>query len=387
MDRLSTSTPPSKTKYYLAAIIVLVWVMLALLLRYPARGDVVAKAFYLTTPVLLVWTIIGISSIKWLPTWPHRLIFAAGLLVLGWLALYQINWRPDGLIRTPPPWQQWRIPTDTQQKAAYDFAHNLTTPDDFKDDGFYQEGLFGIFGRTTYLEYIEHLCDTQAGEFIYKTVEGVEGLYEMRPRTLARETEELGNLYRMEDPYGYDGMQVSSQPSLFVAHHFNNYDYFETTTPPKNYGLLTTSYKPYKDLGIPYWHYSGYGYSPPPKIKFSIVNDTKVQSQYGFTWRGIRVPHDRENGIAGGELLVIDLKTNEVLAMRRGFTRASSISNNQSGISWEWAYICPMPLNKKGEPKGKSVDFEYAFITKVLPPLHEAEYQKAYQEYKERNSK
>jgi len=375
MDRLSTSTPPRKTKYYLAAIIVLVWVMLALLLRYPARGDVVAKAFYLTTPVLLVWTIIGISSIKWLPIWPHRLIFAAGLLVFGWLALYQINWRPDGLIRIPPPWQQWHIPTDTQQKAAYDFAHNLTTPDDFKDDGFYQEGLFGIFGRTTYLEYIEHLCDTQSGEFIYKTVEGVEGLYEMRPRTHARQTEEFGDLYRMEDPYGYYGMQVASQPAEFVAHPYNNYEYFETTTSPSDYAYQS-DYNSFEDSGLSYWHYSGNRYRPEPRTKFTAINTAELQSQYGFTWRGISVPHDRENGIAGGELMVVDLKTNHVLAMRRGFARASSIRNNQSGISWEWAYICPMPLNKKGEPKSKGSGLNYEFIRKILKPLNDTEYQK-----------
>jgi hypothetical protein len=373
----NTFIASDKAKYLWATLLIIAWTGLAVLFRYPERGDVLQKCLLLTTPVYLLWCAIGLLSINYLATWPHRILFAVGLLILGWLALYQINWRPDGLIRTPPPWQQWRVPTEPQQKAAYDFAHSLKTPNDFKDDGFYKEGLFGIFGRTTYLEYIEHLCDTQAGEFIYKTVEGVEGLYEMRPRTLARETEELGDLYRMEDPYGYGYMHKSKQPSAFVSHPHANYNYFETTASPlvDNY-LRASRYDLVEDLGLPYWHYSGYSSSPLPKTKYTIFNTAAHQSRYGFTWRGMRVPHDRANGIAGGELFVIDLKTNEVLAMRRGFARASGIRNNQSGISWEWAYICPMPLNKKGEPKGKSIDFEYSFITKVLPPLNDAEYRK-----------
>lgn len=111
---------------------------------------------------------------------------------------------------------------------------------------------------------------------------------------------------------------------------------------------------------------------------------SKLQSRYGFTWRGISVPHGRENGIAGGELFVIDLKTDEILAMRRGFARASSISNNQSGISWEWAYICPMPINKYGR-KGKMTDFEYNFITTVLKPINADKYNAIYKNYKELN--
>jgi hypothetical protein len=370
----NTFIASDKAKYLWATLLVIAWTGLAVLFRYPERGDVLQKCLLLTTPVYLLWCAIGLLGINYLATWPHRILFAVGLLILGWLALYQINWRPDGLIRTPPPWQQWRVPTEPQQKAAYDFAHSLKTPDDFKDDGFYKEGLFGIFGRTTATDYLKHLCDSYAGEFVYKRVTGVAGLYEMRPRQHARQTEEFSDLYRMEDPYGYDGMQVSSQPSLFVAHPFRNYEYFETLTIPTSLANQA-DYNPSQDLGLLYWHYSGHVDGPEPRIKFTVVNKSELQSRYGFTWRGIRVPYDRENGIAGGELLVIDLKSNEVLAMRRGFAFASRISNNQSGISWEWAYICPMPLNKKGEPRGK-FGFEYDFISKVLLPLNDAKYRK-----------
>jgi len=47
--------------------------------------------------------------------------------------------------------------------------------------------------------------------------------------------------------------------------------------------------------------------------------DTKSRARYGFTWRGVKRPHDREMGIAGGELIVLDLQTKEVMGVRRGY--------------------------------------------------------------------
>jgi hypothetical protein len=49
---------------------------------------------------------------------------------------------------------------------------------------------------------------------------------------------------------------------------------------------------------------------------------SKKKSRYSYTWRGIPRPHDREFGIAGGELILLDLETNEVLAVRRGYIRS-----------------------------------------------------------------
>ena len=56
----------------------------------------------------------------------------------------------------------------------------------------------------------------------------------------------------------------------------------------------------------------------PPMIDERVKD---LKSRYGFTWRGITRPHDRELGIAGGEVHRFDLQTNEVLAVRRGYLR------------------------------------------------------------------
>lgn len=54
-----------------------------------------------------------------------------------------------------------------------------------------------------------------------------------------------------------------------------------------------------------------------------------LKSRYGYTWRGIRRPHDRELGIVGGELIVMDMLSNEVLAVRRGFIRSGYVERRR----------------------------------------------------------
>jgi hypothetical protein len=64
-------------------------------------------------------------------------------------------------------------------------------------------------------DYFDHLCKTEAGEFIYRTVENVEGIYIMRPRKEATDSE-LSHLYALEDPYGYvtEGSAVNARNLL-----------------------------------------------------------------------------------------------------------------------------------------------------------------------------
>ena len=93
-----------------------------------------------------------------------------------------------------------------------------------------------------------------------------------------------------------------------------------------------------------------------------VVTDAKVptlKSRYGYTWRGITRQHDRELGIAGGELIVLDRETNEVLAVRRGFARTGGVSNNLTGVWWLTAPSCPK-RGLKTTPK---------FIQQVLVPF------------------
>ena len=84
-----------------------------------------------------------------------------------------------------------------------------------------------------------------------------------------------------------------------------------------------------------------------------------LKSRYGFTWRGITRPHDRELGVAGGELIILDVQTNEVLAVRRGYAASGGKTlETVAGIWWLGAGKCPTNLP----------GVEPSFIHKVLKP-------------------
>jgi hypothetical protein len=90
------------------------------------------------------------------------------------------------------------------------------------------------------------------------------------------------------------------------------------------------------------------------------------QSRYGYTWRGISRPQDRELGIAGGELIVIDLRNNEVLGYRRGFVITGNVKNVFTGIWWRTAGACPQNAR---EVHGKFQKFPHVdFIYSILRP-------------------
>ncbi len=91
--------------------------------------------------------------------------------------------------------------------------------------------------------------------------------------------------------------------------------------------------------------------------------DTAPRARYGFTWRGIKRPHDRELGIGGGELIVLDLQTNEVMAVRRGY----AIWNRG------WTHrVCPRYGYDGGEDKGTA--FTARFVMRVVKPPRWKEY-------------
>lgn len=64
-----------------------------------------------------------------------------------------------------------------------------------------------------------------------------------------------------------------------------------------------------------------------------------IKSRYGVLWRGISRPQDRAMGIGGGEVIVLDLQTNEILAVRRGF--AMSTVGDGHKVWWKTTATCP----------------------------------------------
>lgn len=240
------------------------------------------------------------------------------------------------------------------------FAHSIKIPNPVPEDSGYKPGM-------TTKEYFEHLCKTEAGEFIFKTVEDVEGVYQMRPRVMVTDYE-LQHLYALEDPYGaYESASEESYVNPWYPDSVKGgYRLFK---PDQNYKFLEkplsitdgTAYLRFtrpntNKLIAENGHYL-YPIGQEPKVIQERVKE--LRSRYGFVWRGIKRPHDRELGIAGSEVIVLDMQTKEVLAVRRGYAaNGGKTKETVGGIWWLGAAKCPATLP----------GVEPSFIHKVLRP-------------------
>ncbi len=196
-------------------------------------------------------------------------------------------------------------------------------------------------------DYFNTLCQAEAGEFIYRTVDNVDAVYQIRPRRGAS-TAAIRDRYVMEDPYGYTDAEAGQPATIFLGP--KKYRYFERPA------FSTPSAKVVR--------FFGYDDRDPKSLKSEY--DSKLKSRYGYTWRGIKRPRDREHGIAGGELIVLDLQTNEILGVRRGFIMSGNVRNVRSGIQWEIGAVCP--AFKYNGVFNKRDDFAFWFVSKVLRP-------------------
>jgi hypothetical protein len=199
------------------------------------------------------------------------------------------------------------------------------------------------------VQYFNHLCSTEAGEWIFKKVQNVEGFYFARPLLQERETD------RMKDPYGLEmpwlerlGLifsdKLQSHGAKFIEQPNANYKFIEQ--PRRNVAWQAHIGESYVRL---------YGYTREIFVKegqvvaawnertpMQVMGTDQLSADYGYTWRGIKRAKDRENGIAGGEALIYDLRTKEILAIRRQFLIGLRNPRGVGAILWEIAASCPL---------------------------------------------
>lgn len=238
------------------------------------------------------------------------------------------------------------------------FAHSLKIPNPVPEDSGYKPGM-------TAEQYFDHLCKTEAGEFIYKTVENVEGLYMMRPRREATDYE-LEHLYALEDPYGQVLGSMLHPQDTYVQPALGKYEFLEVPNgDAQQVASSTQKYMQYyrDENAHPGRKYqtaiNGQGVFVPYIVAETATSN--IKSRYGYTWRGIARPHDRELGISGGEVIILDLQINEVLAVRRGYIRSGWIKN-LTGIWWLTGQVCSNTGKKQ----------EHLFIKEILKPMSTA---------------
>lgn len=232
-------------------------------------------------------------------------------------------------------------------------------PDPPKESA-YREGMNGR-------EYFDALCNAEAGEFIYRAVENVEGIYQIRPRIMQESNHDLMDRYAMEDPYGqYGADHYGYQHKHYVQPYSGKYSFFEKPIATAN-GVAVKRYYRDKNANPGKTHQTakdGKFVSLPYLVASEEI--TKPTARYGYIWRGINRPHDRELGIAGGELAVVDLTTGELLGLRRGFVRSGQLRGG-AGFWWLTAQGCEKAYTKSGNFYYLKPDF--AFVYEVLKPV------------------
>jgi hypothetical protein len=253
-----------------------------------------------------------------------------------WTKFVQVAGQPD-----PVP-EQWVSTPEGK------FSHSIVIPNPVPKDSGYRPGMSSK-------EYFEHLCKTEAGEFIFKKVEGVKGFYFMRPPTRPTD-DDLKDRYKLEAPdiertFQLVGKGPKERAKIFVAPPFNLFSFVEE--PGEHSPDKSTNY-------VRSWGYWA-GRAPMQ----SDVVDT-LESNYGVTWRGIRRGRDREHAFAGSEWIVLDLRTREVLAVMRNFGLTGRTRGTKEGIWWLNALSCPVFAARYKYATSERI---YNFVSATLGPL------------------
>jgi hypothetical protein len=229
-------------------------------------------------------------------------------------------------------------------------AKKIEWPDSPKE-GVYRKGMKPK-------EYWEALCKQEAGEFVYGGAEGVEALYSARPRGQASD-QELADRFVLEDPFTYSDVQASAAPQdYFVQPFLGTYRVLEMRNSVSSSGFVQF-FRSEKPTGPPFQTMKDGRWVRVPYIVSRLPTHT-ISAKYAYSWRGITRPHDRELGIAGGELAITNIATGELLGFRRGFALSGQVPNSASGFWWLSAQRCPA---KNG------ISSNMAFIQRVLRPI------------------
>jgi hypothetical protein len=210
------------------------------------------------------------------------------------------------------------------------------------------------------------LCKEQAGEKIYKVVEGVDGFLILKPRQPTKDLKEYHDQYWMGDPYGHSDLEAEKPEHVFLADR-RGYD-GETVKirPIAGYDYIEIQLRDhehperYKRIEVVERHVQG------NRLTTNTTYVAQPRSRYGYDWEDISTREDRNYWIAGGRMRVIDLETNTVIAERTGYL-LDMVQGELGGGRKPWllAQVNACPAFESDTTKAKE------FIARVLTPIRE----------------
>ncbi|MDR3351906.1 MAG: hypothetical protein LBO00_02605 [Zoogloeaceae bacterium] len=217
----------------------------------------------------------------------------------------------------------WNQPTNPEELAAYEYTHALKLPDQVpKPVPFYFILHWYQNREDTAESYFRHLCQTEAGEYIFKTVNNVEGIYQMRlfPKYEYRITSPLEKIrgmgiYEIEDYANWSVYESDGNPAIFLGR--KKYRYLESRRNPEEmlYRRGWTVAPWNQPDQAPYWRYHNAGPVGDGIHRVfhgEVIPVKQLEARYAYTWRGILREYDREYGIFGGELIVLDVASRTI---------------------------------------------------------------------------
>lgn len=256
--------------------------------------------------------------------------------------------------QSEPVPEQWL--QDEEARIAYSLKLPDTVPKPVPFDfsrAYWRSWLPGTPKQS--VQYFNHLCGTEAGEWIFRKVQKVEGFYFARPQG-APTSDTLTDPFGPEMPwiqrqYVLTGDSLKWQGAWFIQPPLYNYHFIEQPRRSTDWQKQITD--PYirlfgytrEAIPVPGVHGKAIDqrdwYTWHDKDPMQVIGIPAITARYGYTWRGLKRAQDREHGIAGGEVLIYDLQTKEVLAVRRQFLIASHNPRGEGKAMWEVAARCP----------------------------------------------
>ncbi len=187
-----------------------------------------------------------------------------------------------------------------------------------------------------------------AGEFIRRTVEGVDGIYLLKLRP---DSTNYDDQFRLDDPYGRD-LAGNGYIQSFLRGSFQTESKDMPEGAPPRLGYLYVDVQDARD-GRRY-RYTGRVEEPwqtnksylRGHMRFVVANSVAPgpPPRYGVTYDDISTREDREHWIAGSSLKVVDLRTGEIIAERVGYMVDLEQGRRSAGRSpWLFAadHACP----------------------------------------------
>jgi hypothetical protein len=199
---------------------------------------------------------------------------------------------------------------------------------------------------------VARLCALDGGDKIYKTVDNVQGVLQMRarkPDVNGSFNNVMRDQYGMDDPYGSaqgDSEDMTSEVGR------SSLDYNAPPRGKQGYWFIEQQPKfgSSRDSGYRrnYLAISRESRDPEsPTFVTPQMNVSKLKSRYGYLTEDLTTKEMRDHWIGAGRIKIIDLQTNEVLAERKGYYVADGYNLPEYADRWAavGAYmqkrICP----------------------------------------------